>query len=178
MIAAFDNALGMYPIIKAKVKETAGQDVVNGLYMADHAQMTAALNNIHGMAETAVIQDHKQGSGTAVSITGEFFGAVLAGLAGDVAPLSDFITQSMAKLQAQTRKSHVTKNFGTVIGLVSLMPELNVPVTTFRYVYSSSKTAQWMTSILCFSTENYSYDYNYEVVDYIYDPTRQTLRVA
>jgi hypothetical protein len=163
-------------IIKNAVKETAGQDVVNGVYLLDQPSMTKAMNSIKGMGETGAHDGGEQGSGTAVSINKEFFGAVLAGLGGDVAPMMDYLTSSMQDLQAQVKQSNVKNVFGTVMGLVSLMPELNVPMVTFEYVYSSQKTSDWIVKLDCGSAENYSYDYTYTVVDYLYDPTGQTRR--
>lgn len=72
----------------------------------------------------------------------------------------------MGDLQVQTRQSKVTQNFGTVIGLISLMPVLDVPITSFQYVYSSAQTSQWFVQVMCVSTDHYDYDYNYTVVNY------------
>lgn len=167
--SAFETALGMSSTIKAAVKETSGQDVVNGLYLLNHAAMTKAMNSIDGMGETSTEQKHEQGDGTAVEINKQFFAAVLAGLEGNVTPLLTYLTEEMGDVQAQTKKSTVTDNFGTVIGLVSLMPVLDVPVTTFQYVYSTEATSSWFVKVNCGSTEHYSYDYSYTVVNYNYD---------
>lgn len=170
---AFEDGLKMSSTIKAAVKTTAGQDVVNGLYLLDTAAMTDAMNSIDGMGETTVNQNTEQGSGTAVSITGEFFSAILGGLGGDVAPMLNYLTTQMGDLQAQTKKTTVTENFGTVIGLISVMPVLNVPVTTFQYVSSSSSVSKWFVSVPCGSVEHQSYDYSYTVVEYNYQsPTK------
>lgn len=166
---AFEKALRMSSTIKDAVKETSGQDVVNGLYLANQVDMTKAMNSIPGMGETSTDQKSEQGSGTAVEVNQQFFTAVLAGLGGDVAPLLDYLTEEMGNVQAQTKKSTVTENFGTVVGLVSVMPVLNVPVTTFQYVYSSEATSSWFVKVNCGSTEHYSYDYSYNVVNYNYE---------
>jgi hypothetical protein len=164
----FETALSLSQTIKDSVKKTAGQDVVNGLYLLNQPAMTEAMNAIDGMGQTAVATHSEQGSGTAVTINGEFFTAILGGLGGDVAPLMDFLTTQMGDLQVQTRQSKVTQNFGTVIGLISLMPVLNVPITSFQYVYSSAQTSQWFVQVMCVSTDHYDYDYNYTVVNYNY----------
>lgn len=169
VVKAFETALGMSSKIKDAVKDTCGQDVVNGLYLLNKDDMTKAMNSITGMGETSVDQKHESGSGTAVEINKEFFTAVLAGLGGDVEPLLLYLTEEMGDVQAQTRQSTVTENFGTVIGLISLMPELDVPVTTFQYVYSSSKTSEWFVKVNCGSAKHYSYDYQFDVVNYNYD---------
>jgi hypothetical protein len=49
---------------------------------------------------------------------------------------------------------------------------LNVPVTSFQYVYSSSQVATWFVSVNCGSVENQSYDYQYTVVEYNYAPKK------
>jgi uncharacterized coiled-coil protein SlyX len=165
---AFETALGMSSTIKQAVKTTSGQDVVKGLYLLDQTAMTAAMNSIDGMGETSVDQQSKSGRGTAVSINKEFFTAVLAGLNGDVDPLMSYLTEKMHDLQAQVQKSTVTENFGTVFGLISVMPELGVVVTSFQYVFSSAETSDWFVKVVSGSVENYSYDYSYTVVNYNY----------
>ncbi len=168
---AFEKALGMSTTIKAAVLSTSGQTVVNGLYLLDQAAMTEAMNTIDGMGMTAVSQDTQQGSGTAVTINGEFFAAVLGGLGGDVAPLLTYLTTEMGDVQAQTKGSTVTSTFGTIIGLISVMPVLNVPVTSFQYVYSSASVSTWFVGVNCGSVEQQSYDYTYTTVEYNYSPT-------
>jgi hypothetical protein len=171
MTTAFETALKMPTAIKASVKATSGQDVVNGLYLLNQPAMTTAMNAIDGMGLTGVTHNAEEGSGTAASINGEFFGAVLGGLGGDVAPMMDYLTTQMGDLQAQTKQSTVTDTFGTIIGMISVMPVLNVPVTTFRYVFSSKTTSTWFVSIPCGSVENQSYDYSYTAADYGYNPS-------
>ncbi len=166
----FEKALTMSSLIKAAVKNTSGQDVVNGLYLLDQAAMTEAITSIDGMGQTTVNQNTQQGSGTAVSINGEFFAAILGGLGGDVAPLLTYLTTEMGDVQAQTKHSTVKESFGTVIGMVSVMPILNVPVTTFQYVYSTSEVSTWFVSVNCGSVEHQSYDFSYTVVEYNYQP--------
>ena len=166
--AAFEEALAMSSTIKAAVKSTSGQDVLKGLYLLDQNAMTAAMNSIDGMGETSAHQNTESGSGTAASINGQFFAAVLAGLGGDIAPLLDYLTSEMGDLQAQTKQSTVKECFGTVMGLISVMPVLNVPVTTFQYVFSSSEVSEWFVKVTCGSVEEQSYDYEYTVVQYNY----------
>ncbi len=168
---AFVTALKMSSSIKEAVKNTSGQDVVNGLYLLDQPAMTQAMNSIDGMGQTNVDQKTESGSGTAIAINQAFFNAILGGLGGDVAPLLAYLTEEMGDVQAQTKKSTVTENFGTVVGLISVMPVLEVPVTTFQYVYSSQATSSWFVSVNCGSVEHYSYNYGFTVVNYNYtDP--------
>jgi len=169
MVKAFEDALGMSSKIKEAIKNTTGQTVVQGLYLQDAAEMTNAMNSIEGMGQTKDASGGEQGSGTAVSINQQFFAAVLAGLGGDVAPLMDYLTKSMGDVQAEVKKQTKIDKFGTVIGMISLMPELDVPVTTFTYAYSDSTTSSWMVKVNCGSTEHYSYDYTYQTIDYNYD---------
>jgi len=165
---AFQNALHMSSEIKKAVLDTAGQSVVNGLYLLDQGAMTTAMNSIDGMGETSVSQNHQAGEGTAVDINQEFFTAILAGLSGDVAPILEYLTQEMGDVQAQTKQESVTSNFGTVIGLISVMPVLGVVVTSFQYAFSSAQTSEWFVKVNCGSVEHYSYDYSYTVVNYNY----------
>ena len=168
MRAAFESALVMSSSIKAAVKTTSGQDVVNGLYLLNQAAMTTAMNSIDGMGETGVNTSSQQGSGTAVTINGQFFAAILGGLGGDVAPLLTYLTTEMGDVQAQTKQSSVTESFGTVIGMISLMPVFNVPVVTFQYVFSSSEVSKWYIGLNCASIDYQSYNYSYTVVEYNY----------
>lgn len=169
--SAFQKALGMSSTIKQAVLKTSGQQIVNGLYLLNQSDMTDAMNSIDGMGETSVDQNSESGSGTAASINQEFFTAVLAGLGGDVEPLLAYLQNEMQNLQAQTQQSTVTENFGTVVGLVSVMPELEVVETTFQYLYSSAATSQWFVEVTCGGSEHYSYDYSYTIVNYNYDPS-------
>ena len=166
--SAFEAALQLSSTIKEAVKHTSGEDAINGLYLLNQADMTKAMNSIDGMGQTAVDQKTESGQGTAVTINGQFFAAVLAGMSGDVAPLLTYLGESMGDVQAQTKKSTVTENFGVVIGTISVMPELDVIVTDFKYVYSTSQTSEWFVKINCGSTEHYSYDYSFTVVNYNY----------
>jgi hypothetical protein len=129
--SAFKTGLTLPNKIKKAVLDTSGQDVVKGLYLLDQLAMTEAMNSIDGMGMTNASQEHESGEGTAVSINAEFFKAILGGLSGDVGPLMNYLTSEMGDLQAQTQKSDVTGCFGTVIGTVSLMPELDVVTTDF-----------------------------------------------
>lgn len=167
--ASYIDALQMPNLIKAQVKATSGQDVLNGLYLLNQQAMTMAMNNVDGMAETTVDQKHESGSGTAVSINGEFFTAILAGMSGDVAPLTSYLTGKMGDLQAQVKKSTVTETFGTMIGAVSVEPVLGVSTITFKYVFTADTTADWFVSVPCGSAEKHSYDYSFTVVDYLYE---------
>jgi hypothetical protein len=166
---AFETGLGMSSTIKQAVLDTSGQDVVNGLYLLNQADMTTAMNSIKGMGETSVDNKSESGQGTAVTINGQFFAAILAGLSGDVEPLLEYLTEAMGDVQAQTKQSTVTENFGTVIGLISVMPELEVVVSSFQYVYSTTATSEWFVKVNCGSVEHYSYNYSYTVVNYNYD---------
>ncbi|MDO6597485.1 hypothetical protein Q4512_11210 [Oceanihabitans sp. 2_MG-2023] len=165
---AFKEALKMSTKIKDAVKTTSGQAVVDGLYLLDQPAMTKAMNSIDGMGLTASAQHENQGSGTAVGITKEFFQVVLGGLTGDVAPMLKYLTTQMGDVQAQVKKNTVTDTFGVVVGLISVMPVLEVPVTSFQYVFSSAETSQWFVDVLCVSTDHYSYDYKYTVANYNY----------
>lgn len=168
MTEAFERTLQMSSKIKESVKNTSGQDVVNGLYLLDQPSMTKAMNNIPGMGQTKVSQHHMDGEGIAASINEKFFRVVLAGISGNLEPINSYLTDSMGKVQAQTKKSTVTTSFGTVIGLVSLMPILNVPVITFTYAYASASQTKEFTKILCVSTEKQSYNIDFTTVNYNY----------
>jgi hypothetical protein len=168
--AAFVKALTMSNTIKEAVRKTTGQAVEDGLYLVDPYSMTKAMNSIEGMGETAVNKESQKGSGTAVSINQQFFAAILGGLGGDVAPMLNYLTKEMGNVQAQTQDSGVKDYFGTVIGLVSLMPALDVAVTTFQYVCSSAAVSKWFVDLNCGSAERQSYDYSYTAVEYNYAP--------
>ena len=54
------------------------------------------------------------------------------------------------------------------MGMVSLMPILNIPVTTFSCVYSSKENENFFVSTLCGSHEEYTYDYKHTNAVYNY----------
>lgn len=170
MAKEFLRANAMSNKVKDAVKKLTGDEVVNGLYLLDVEDMVTAMNTIEGMGQTKDSMDSNKGSGTCTKINGEFFGDILAGLGGDVEPLMSYLTKSMEGVQAETKGSTVTNKFGIMIGLVSLVPQLNIPVTTFQYVYSNETTSTWMVSVNCGSSQRYSYDYTYDVVVFNYDP--------
>lgn len=165
---AFTDALQMSNKIKAAVLSTSGQTVVDGLYLLDQTAMTKAMNTIDGMGMTSANTKENSGSGSAVSISNEFFSDILTGVGGDVTPMQDYLKASMGKVIAQVATQDITTDFGIVIGLISVMPVLNVPTTTFMYAHTTSETKTWITKILCGSEEKNSYDYTYEVVNYNY----------
>lgn len=167
---AFNDALQMSNKIKAAVLTTSGQTVVDGLYLLDQPAMTKAMNSIPGMGMTGANTQDQSGSGTATGINNQFFSAILGGLGGDVTPMQIYLQKSMGNVIAQTSRETITKQFGIVIGLISLMPVLNVPVTSFQYVYSAAATSTWVSKVLCVNSEHYTYDYSYTVVNYNYDP--------
>ncbi|GAA3932480.1 hypothetical protein [Hymenobacter algoricola] len=170
---AFTAALTIPSKIKDAVKATSGEEVVKGLYLLNQASMVTAMNSIDGMGQTEVDSLTEQGSGTATSINQEFFNAILGGLGGDVSAMTTYLNDQMGDIQAQTSKSKVTDCFGTVIGLISLIPVLNVVETNFVYVYSSESTSDWFVKVTCGSHEEYSYDYTYTVVKYLYNPSQE-----
>lgn len=98
-------ALTMSNKIKDAVKNTAGQTVVNGLYLLDQPSMTDAMNSIPGMGMTTVDQNRESGSGTATSINGEFFAAILGGLSGNVEPMMEYLNTSMGTSRRKRAKA-------------------------------------------------------------------------
>jgi hypothetical protein len=166
--AAFKETLNISEMIKDAVKATSGQVVVDGLYLQNEASMAKAMNSIHGMGQTRRKPEKQSGEGSAESINEQFFTAVLDGLGDKVSPIEDYLDTAMAKIQTQIKKNTATDNFGTVIGLVSAVPELDIIMTTFQYAFSSAKTAESITKFKCGSNEIYSYDYTYTVTSYNY----------
>jgi hypothetical protein len=169
LTTAFENALKMSSIIKQAVVATSGTKALNGLYLLNQAEMTVAMNSIDGMGETLASNGGNSGSGTAISINQEFFAGILGGLGGDVAPMMAYLNDQMSKVQAQTKNSTITDDFGVVVGLISLMPVLNVPVTTFKYIFSSSSISSWFVDLVCVDIQSQSYAYTYTDVDYNYN---------
>lgn len=168
---AFEKALKVPTLIKQAVLETSGEAVKNGTYLLDQTAMITAMNTIEGMGETEVDSSSESGSGTATSINTEFFEAVLGGLGGNVDAMDDYLKDQMHTIQAQTHKSTVTKNFGTILGMVGVMPVINVVVTSFSYIYSDQQTSDWFVSVNSGSHEEYSYNYSYTVVKFNYNPS-------
>jgi hypothetical protein len=165
---AFQNALAMSSIIKQAVQDTSGQDVVNGLYVLNQGAMTKAMNSIPGMGLTSATQNRQTGEGTPSDINMQFFQNILAGLGGDVSPMRTYLDEKMNSVQEQAKKTSINTDFGTVIGLVSLMPVLNIPVTSFVYAYTGQETKTWFENTRCSTTKKEAYDYRYTVANYNY----------
>ena len=167
---AFEAALGLRATIKDAVAATSGVDVSNGLYVLDHESMTKAFHSIDGMALTTVKGYEESGTGSGISISKEFFADVLEALGGDVTPMLRSLTLGMAGVQARCRECSIRDSFGILVGMVLPMPVLNVPVTTFHYVFSPPAVASWFTGVNCKRGEPEAYDYSYTVAAYNYDP--------
>lgn len=163
---AFKIAQSMSETIKDAVRDTSGQEVVNGLYVLDKKAMIKAMNSIKGMGETGADTSSESGTGTAATITKEFFAAALAGLGGDVAPMSEYLTKAMGDIQAEAKTKKSDRDFGTIVGMVSGDPDLDVVSISFKYVHSAGKTSEWFVSVKCASVEHHSYSYSYDYVDF------------
>jgi hypothetical protein len=168
MSAAFLDALGMSSKIKDAVKATSGQTVVNGLYTLNQDAMTKAMNSITGMGLTASNTGHQEGDGTADAVVNAFFQSILGGLGGDVTPMNTYLVSQMGDIQT-TAKGKTDKTFGTVIGLVSLMPIIEVPVTSFVYAFISGEAITWFANVNCHSVQKQKYNYNYIAATYNYN---------
>ncbi len=165
---AFSDALPMSSKIKAAVKKTSSQDVVNGLYLLDQKAMTKAMNSIDGMGMTAAAKKHMAGDEKAEGITQDFFNSVLGALGGDVAPMLKYLQTQLGDVQAQKKKETTETTFGIVVGLISLMPGLGIPVTSFQYVFLDKSQSTEFEKILCFSSTSYTYKVDYTVANYNY----------
>jgi len=167
---AFETALNIPNLIKKAVLDTSGQTVVDGLYLQNQPAMTKAMNSIKGMAMTTADTSGNSGTNTAVQINLEFFAQVLAGLEGDISSISSYLTNSMATFQTQLSNTSSTDNFGTIIGLVSGLPELGVITTSFQYVFANGSEQTFVVKSNCHSSQQETYNYNYTNVTYVYDP--------
>lgn len=166
---AFLSALSMSDKIKEAVKNTSGQEAVEGLYILDQEGMTKAMNSIPGMGMTDATNDNLSGNGTASDVNKLFFQNILAGLGGDVTPMMDYLNQKMNDIQTQAKKSDINTDFGTVIGLVSVMPILNIPVISFVYAYMDKNEKTWFEHYNCKDHKKESFDIKYAVVSYNYN---------
>lgn len=167
LATAFQDALAMSSKIKEAVKQTSGQQVVNGVYVEDQEAMTKAMNSIEGMGMTGANQKQQSGNGTPTEMINAFFQSILGGLGGDVTPMNQYLTSQMASQQT-TSKGISSNNFGTVMGLVSLMPVLDIPVTTFIYAYIAGESKTWFEHVHCHDEKRQSYNYTYTAVRYNY----------
>ncbi|MXN75840.1 hypothetical protein GR157_13990 [Burkholderia sp. 4701] len=167
---AFEQALGIPNKIKKAVEKITGQAVAQGVYIGDFNLVINALNSIDGMAQTSENTGGDSGNRIVADITDNFFQIILSGLGGDVKPLQKYLTGQMQGFQAALSQNQNFQNFGTVIGTVSLVEGLDVPVTSFQYIYSNYTTAQWVEQLSCSSVEKQSYSYNYTDVTFLYDP--------
>ncbi|WP_175970491.1 hypothetical protein [Burkholderia sp. BCC0322] len=167
---AFKAALEVPNKIKEAVKATSGTVVEEGVYIDDPDVMVKALNSIDGMAQTGDTSGEQQGDDYVADITTGFFQVILDGLGGDVTAMETYLTTQMGDFQMQLDKEHDFHHFGSVIGMVSVDTDFDVAVTTFKYVYSDLSTAAWVEQLSCSSQSKFSYDYKYEVIDFLYEP--------
>ena len=166
---AFEDALFMSSKIKEAVEQTSGEKVVDGLYLLDKKAIIKAMNSINGMGETKNHTQNLNGEGTAIYICKEFFKLVLAGLSGGVEAIMPELMKNMADFKGQISNSNVKDKFGTVIGIVNVVEEIDLAVITFNYVYASKEVSKWLVDIDCASVSHYHYDFDYLSVSFNYN---------
>jgi hypothetical protein len=167
--STFEKCLPLFSVIKNTVSKKIGDDVVDGLYLLDQASMTDVMNSIKGMGQTSVQKKGYQGKESAKTICQSFFTHIFENVGGDVTPMSDYLIQELEKVQAQAKKTTITKDFGILIGVVTLVPMLDIPVVTFEYVYTSSTTQTWFVTVKCTCEKKEAYSFSCTYIKYNYD---------
>lgn len=167
---AFDKAKHLPNLIKNAVANVTGQQVAQGVYLADTKDMATALNSIDGLAETGVDTTSDSGNRDATDITTRFFGNLLSGLDGDVTKISGYLTKAMDDFRLQLENSEVGEFFGTIIGFVSADADIMETATTLKYVYATKTEKSWIVSSSCSSHTEFSYGYEFGNLVYDYDP--------
>lgn len=167
---AYKKAMKLPVKIKEAVKKEVGQDVAEGVYVGDKAAIVKALNSIDGMGQTSWSEENMKGEDSVSTINLKFWSNALAALEGDVSALKDFLKERMSIFQTQLKRSQEAEHFGTIICLVSLAPDIWVPSISIRYVLSTARVRKWVEKVHCHDTQRQKYDFDFTVVDYLYDP--------
>ena len=166
---AFEDALSVSDEIKKAVQQTSGEKVVDGLYLLDKKEIIKAMTSIDGMSQTENHTQKMNGNNTAFYICKAFFELVLAGLSGGVEAIMPVLMKNMTDFKGQISNSNVKDKFGTVIGIVNVLEEIDLAVISFNYVYSSKEVSQWLVDIDCASVSHYQYDFDYLSVGFNYN---------
>jgi hypothetical protein len=167
---AYDKAKHLPNLVKNAVANVTGQQVVQGVYLADVKDMATALNSINGLAETEFDSTSDSGTRDATEITLRFFGNVLSGLGGDVTLISAYLTKAMDDFRVQLEKSDVGEAFGSIICFVSADADIMETATTLKYVHAAKTEKSWIVNSSCSSHTEYSYGYDFGNLVYDYDP--------
>jgi len=169
LTSAFEAALQVPNDIKDQIKNLGGESYLGMDYFLDPDLVTKALNNVTGMSEIGGSSGGDSGTEVTVQIMNDFFQVVLSALGGDASVMQSWLQTQMQGFQIQIGKENNYKNFGTIVGTVSLVEGLDVPVTNFQYVYSDYNTAQWVVKLSCSSQTEQSFSYNYDVTNFLYE---------
>ncbi|WP_298512236.1 hypothetical protein [uncultured Kordia sp.] len=169
MRSAFIRALQVPNKIKEAVKETSGEEVVNGLYTSNSQAMIKALNTITGMSQTNAVKRQLIGNGTIQDANAQLFNDILSGVGGTVNPMRDYLNRAMAATQATAAGNTTAQHLGTTITLLSLVPGLNIALTSVVYAVSTATSAAVLIKHKCSNnTTRFSYNVDYTKVGYSY----------
>ncbi|RQR49581.1 hypothetical protein DIE19_31560 [Burkholderia sp. Bp9126] len=167
--SAFETALQVPNDIKDQIKKLGGESYLGMDYFLDPSLVTKALNNVTGMSEIGGSSGGDSGTKVTVQIMDDFFQSVLSSLGGDVTVMQTWLQTQMQGFQVQIGKESNYNYFGTIVGTVSLVEGLDIPVTNFQYVYSDYATSQWVAKSSCSSQTKQSFSYSYDVTNFLYE---------
>lgn len=166
-INCFKENLKTLLLIQNKTIDIIGRDsVADSLYFVNKDQIIKTMISIPGMGMTSVLTSDKEVSGTAASINLNLFKNILSETGGEVDVLNEFLIKSMGKLQFLSKKSTEKEYNGMIVGVVSLMPILGIPVVTFKYIYTASDTKEHFQTMSCEDEKKYIFDEEYMQVIY------------
>lgn len=169
MREAFIRGMQVPNKIKDAVRATSGGEVVNGLYTLNTEAMIRALNTIPGMSQTNAIKRQLIGNGTVQDANAQLFNDILSGVGGTVNPMRDYLNRAMAATQATAAGNTSAQHLGTTITLLSLVPGLNIPLTSVVYAVSTATSAAVLVKHKCSNnTTRFSYNVDYTKVGYLY----------
>ncbi len=164
----YEAALAISAEITESVKKKDEKDIAGGLFILDQLAMTKAMNSIDGMGMTSAANKKMNGTGTAGGVTKDFFNTILGALDGNVTPILEHLQKQLGQIQTLKKQNTSKSTFGIVVGLISLMPTLDIPITTFQYVYLDKSQSSEFEKFHCLSSRSYSYKIDYTVDYYNY----------
>ncbi|MBN2069011.1 MAG: hypothetical protein JW739_05175 [Opitutales bacterium] len=169
MEKAFVKCTELFPVIIDEVEKTTESPVVNGLYLLNKDQMIKVMNSIQGMGQTSAQNQEFDGYANATTICKLFFNDLLSNLGGDVTPMMNYLVEQMRIVQEQAEEATIDNDFGILVGIASLMPVLEMPITTFVYISTQSESKSWFVSLSCLNPKKVKFSIKTTVVKWNYN---------
>jgi hypothetical protein len=170
---AFGKMPDYFEMINEKIPDTntKGSNTIRDFYLLDDKAISKIMSSIKGMGQVSIQNVKFSGESTAQNICKTFFANVLEKLGGDISSISSILLNGMNSIQNQVKETTVKNAFGILIGIVSLMPGMDIVVISFYYIYVSVDYKKWFISLNCSSPNTVKYSLSYKIIAYNYNIT-------